>query len=102
LDPFQPDFSYTSRTLAYCLDGQQTGREPDQDFYVAFNAWRQPLPFLLPPAPNGIPGQNWRRVIDTSLASPQDIVDFENAPRLEPGRRYMVAPHAAVVLLAEK
>ena len=41
-----------SRTLAFCLDGTQTGREPDRDFYVACNAWIDPIAFRIPRSPN--------------------------------------------------
>src|SRR5262249_9635051 len=41
----RPDFSPQSRSLALVLDGRRTGREPDQDFYAAFNAWERPLLF---------------------------------------------------------
>lgn len=99
LEPYKPDFSFSSRTLAFCLDGMQTDREEDHDFYVAFNAWGQPLPFRIPPAPNGKP---WRRIIDTSLISPQDIVEMEGAERVTTGRRYMVASHTALVLMSEE
>jgi glycogen operon protein len=98
IEPYQPDFSWTSRTLAFCLDGSQTGRDSDHDFYVAFNSWRQSLSFFIPPAPNGKP---WRRIIDTSLASPQDIVELDQAPPVATARRYLVAPHSALVLLSE-
>src|SRR5262249_10821838 len=40
VEPLKPDFSYTTRTLAFALDGRQTGREADCDFYVAINAWK--------------------------------------------------------------
>jgi glycogen operon protein len=99
IEPYHPDFSWTSRTLAFCLDGAQTGRENDHDFYVAFNSWRQTLPFLIPPAPNGKP---WRRIVDTSLPSPQDIVELDQAPPVTTARRYAVAPHSALVLLSEQ
>src|SRR6185503_4313943 len=52
VEPFRPDFSPGSRTLAFTLDGNQTGREPDRDFYVACNAWSEPLWFGVPPSPS--------------------------------------------------
>ena len=36
---------------------------------MAFNAWKEPLAFALPPPPQG---RRWRRVVDTALASPLD------------------------------
>jgi isoamylase len=98
VEPYHPNFSYTSRTLAFCLDGMQTGRETDNDFYIALNSWRQPTPFRIPPAPNGKP---WRRIIDTSLASPKDFMEPKTAPPIAPFRRYMVPGHSLVVLISE-
>ncbi len=77
LEPFRPDFRYMARTLAFSLDGRQSGRETDCDFYVAMNAWQERLPFRVPPSPTGRP---WRRVIDTALPSPNDLVAEETAP----------------------
>ena len=73
----QPDFSHGSRTLAFALDGSQTGREPDRDFYVACNAWIDTVEFTIPQSPSGSP---WRRVIDTALTPPHDILELEDAP----------------------
>src|SRR5207249_2086744 len=73
-EPGQPDFSPGSRTLAFCLDGSQTAREVDRDFYVACNAWRETVHFRIPAAPSGKP---WRRSIDTSLLAPLDIVGLD-------------------------
>jgi isoamylase len=98
IEPGKPDFSAMSRTLAWCLDGALTGREPDRDFYVACNAWREPLGFGIPDAPNGRP---WRRVIDTALASPQDIVEMDAGPAVAAHSSYRVAPYALLVLIAE-
>src|SRR5262249_49430109 len=79
VEPFTPDFSHDSRTVAYALDGTQTGREPDCDFYVALNAWRERLPFRVPPSPTGRP---WHRVADTAQPSPLDIMAEDAAPRV--------------------
>lgn len=98
VEPFEPDFSSGSRTLALCLDGQQSGRETDRDFYMAFNAWREPLAFRIPRSPNGNP---WRRVIDTGLDSPNDILELDTGPVVAPQERYPLVAHGLVVLIAE-
>jgi isoamylase len=97
-DPGKADFSDQSRSLAMLLDGQKTGREPDRDFYMAFNAWQEGLPFVVPPAPNGRP---WRRVIDTALASPLDVVDLDEGPVVAAGMPYRVSPFSTLVLISE-
>jgi glycogen operon protein len=98
VEPSKPDFSWYSRTVALALDGSRTGREPDRDFYMAFNAWREPLKFTIPPAPRRRP---WRRSIDTALDSPQDIVGLDEGPVIHVGSSYQVAPYSVVVLIAE-
>ena len=97
-EPYRPDFSYHSRTLAAVLDGRRTGREPDCDFYLAFNAWKEPVTFQIPPAPQGRP---WRRVIDTALTPPLDIVPRERGPVIAVGTRYSLAAFSLLVLLSE-
>jgi isoamylase len=95
-EPYKPDFS--SRSIAMVLDGRRTEREPDCDFYMAFNAWRDGVNFTVPPAPQGRP---WRRVVDTAQASPLDIVVREQGPVVEAWSRYWMAPFSLVVLLSE-
>jgi glycogen operon protein len=96
--PFKADFSSWSRSLALALDGRRTGREPDRDIYMAFNAWVGTLNFRIPPSPQGKP---WHRVVDTALASPQDIVGLDEGPRIEVGSTYPVAPFSTLVLISE-
>lgn len=99
VQPYSPDFSFTSRTLAFALDGRYTGREPDHDFYIAMNAWSEPLAFVIPQSPSG---SLWRRVIDTSLQSPRDIMEFTAAPAVTVSQPYLMAPFSMIVLLGEK
>lgn len=94
-----PDFSSQSLTLAFVLDGSQTSREPDRDFYVAMNAAAESRPFEIPPAPSGRP---WRRVIDTGLDSPRDIVAAADGPRIELPAVYALAPFSLIVFMTEE
>jgi glycogen operon protein len=96
--PHQADFGPASRTLAFALDGTQTGREPDRDIYVACNAWINPLDFRIPHSPTG---RQWRRVIDTSLASPKDIVELDEGAPVPFERSYKVEAHSMIVLISE-
>jgi isoamylase len=98
VEPFAPDFSHTSRTLAFCLDGTQTQRERDRDFYVACNGWTGAIGFRVPDSPNG---KLWRRAIDTSLLSPLDILGPDEGPVIPAEMTYRVAPHTMIVLIAE-
>lgn len=103
-EPFQPDWGFTSRTLAFALDGRFTGREHDpdyhidNDFYVAFNAWSEPLTFRVPISPTR---RRWRRLIDTGLPSPDDFHESENGPVIAEGTPYTLAAFGALVLISE-
>jgi len=98
ITPNHPDFSGTARTLAYALDGRATGREEDRDFYVAINAWEEPLDFVIPHSPSG---RRWRRTIDTMMPSPRDILDLDLGPRVAAGSSYRVGTRAMVVMVSE-
>jgi len=98
IEPFEPDFSEKSHSIAFALDGRQTLREPDCDFYVAIHAEMESQNFEVPPSPSGRP---WRRVVDTALASPLDIVAEDGAPLVAFGSQYLVAPFALVVLISK-
>jgi len=98
LEPGQPAFFPGSRSLTFSLDGSQTSREPDRDFHVMCNAGQQPLAFRIPASPSG---RGWRRTVDTALASPLDIVETDDGPRVPFSGTYLVAPFALVILISE-
>jgi len=66
--------------------------------HVILNAYWEPLEFELPPLSNDV-RDPWHRWIDTSLDSPDDIVDWEDAT-LVPGRTYRAEPRSVVLLFA--
>lgn len=85
----QPDLTYDSRSLAFYLRGASAG---DSDLYVMINAWWEPLNFdIQQPGP-------WKRVVDTSLASPNDIVETGQEVPLSDAA-YRVGPRSVVILL---
>jgi glycogen operon protein len=98
IQPGAADFSPTSRTLAFAIDGRLSGRGPDRDFYVACNSWNDTLPFRIPLSPSG---RHWRRLIDTALASPNDIVPEDTGPEVPPATVYALAAHSLLVLISE-
>ena len=83
--------------LVFALDGRKTGREPDADFYVAINAWKEALSFAIPPSPST---REWRRVVDTAKASPDDIVPEHDAPSVASGASEVLAPFSLIVLIS--
>jgi glycogen operon protein len=104
VEPYQPDFGGAARCLAFALDGRFTGREHDldyqidTDFYVAMNAWSEPLRFRIPPAPTR---RRWRRLIDTARPAPEDFVPEGEGPLVPDGPAYTVAPFSTLVLISE-
>ena len=83
------DLSYESRSLAFCLHGAS---QNDDDIYVMINAYWVRLEFQIQEGT----AQEWTRIVDTALASPDDFAD-----RGEPlqALSYSVAPRSVVVLL---
>lgn len=99
VEPGYPDFSLLSRTLAFALDGTQSGREPDRDFYIACNSWREPVPFRIPVSPTG---RRWRRAVDTALDSPNDIAEPDQGQPIASHVLYHVAAHSLLVLISDE
>ncbi len=71
----QPDWSDHSHSVAFTAEI----RKEKVLFHLIFNGYWEPLDFELPPAGNG-DASPWRRWIDTSLDSPNDITPWREAP----------------------
>ena len=91
----QPDWSADSHSLAISLDLPNENRH----YFNIFNAYWEPLDFELPRLNSG-EYHPWRRWIDTSLDSPQDISVGHSAIPV-PGFVYRAAPRSVVVLWAQ-
>jgi isoamylase len=85
----QPDWSDGSHSMA--LGGEL--REEGLRFHLMLNAFWQPLEFELPSPETGV----WRRWIDTSLESPDDIAVWGQAAPIC-GNSYRVADRSVVML----
>lgn len=88
-----PDWSRTSHSLAMHMSCPAD----DLTFYLILNSYREPLEFQLPILRDG--ARQWRRWIDTSLNSPDDIVEWPEAPKI-PGLAYIAAARSVAVLYA--
>jgi isoamylase len=86
----QPDWSSQSHSIALSAELQGEGLL----VYFAFNAYWEPLDFELPRIEGG---KSWKRWIDTSLETPQDIVPWQEALGV-PDHVYRVGPRSVVVL----
>ncbi|HMP41354.1 MAG TPA: isoamylase [Roseiflexaceae bacterium] len=85
-----PDLSFHSHTIAYCLHGEAVD---DDDLYVMINGYVRDLIFTIQEGHAG----EWLRVVDTSLDSPDDIVEPGHEPLLD-GLEYTVHSRSVVVL----
>ena len=88
----QPDWSDHSHSVALSAELPIEALQ----VYCIFNAYWDPLDFDLPQMGKE---NSWRRWIDTFLKAPDDIVSWQDAPRV-PGHRYRVGPRSVVVLWA--
>jgi isoamylase len=86
------DLSPDSRSLAFCLRGAS---QADDDIYVMINAYWQELHFQIQ---EGAP-QDWTRIVDTGLPSPDDFSEY-GLPLQQ--SIYRVAPRSIVVLVRAK
>jgi isoamylase len=86
----QPDWSQDSHSLAFEL----TNPDDKEHLYIILNAYWKPLEFELPPLPAS---KRWQRVVDTSLASPNDFADpAVKFPKSK--RSYHAQARSAVIL----
>jgi glycogen operon protein len=86
----QPDWGDGSHAIAF---GTELKKEKVL-IHLMMNAYWEPLEFELPP----IAGP-WKRWIDTSLPSPQDIVEWQRAPAVA-GTTYRTGARSVVTLYA--
>jgi glycogen operon protein len=90
----QPDWGDSSHSLAVTAEA----RNEKLLVHLILNAYWESLEFELPGAGHD-DGDSWHRWIDTTLDSPQDIVEWGTAPTV-PGGTYRAGPRSVVVLFA--
>ncbi|MFO0844659.1 MAG: glycogen debranching protein GlgX [Gemmataceae bacterium] len=91
----QPDWGEHSHGVALTGELLKEGLT----FHLILNAYWEPLEFELPAAADG---EAWRRWIDTSLDSPQDIVPWPEAPALAAGTYRVGGRSVAMLYRREK
>jgi glycogen operon protein len=89
----EPDWSHPSRSLVFHLRGQSG----QPDFFVIFNAHWETQRHQLPHYPG-----HWRRLVDTNLPAPHDMVEESEAVPVNPGDHYLVSPRSTVILLSHR
>ncbi|MDE2455483.1 MAG: glycogen debranching enzyme, partial [Burkholderiales bacterium] len=92
--PGAPDFGPDSHSLALSA----SSLSGDLLMYFALNAWWNDLDFELPALPAWA-ASGWRRVIDSARDAPDDLLDFNRAPRA-PGPLQRVGARSVMVLFA--
>jgi isoamylase len=90
-----PDWGDSSHSVAFTVEL----RHEMLFMHVIQNAFWGPLVFDLPQAMDGREIA-WRRWIDTALDSPNDIVDWQNAPPHK-GYTYCAEARSVAVLIAD-
>ena len=88
----QPDWSHHSHSIAFTIQSLSG----DVMTHYILNAHCEALEFDLPKVKHG---SYWRRWIDTSLESPDDICDLSDAS-VAVNDQYLVQPRSTVVLIA--
>jgi isoamylase len=88
----QPDWSAGSHSVALHAEA----RDENLLLYIMLNAFWEPLEFELPATSSA---NSWRRWIDTSLDSPDDIVEWHTAPSVITPV-YRAQAHSVCVLYA--
>ena len=90
----QPDWGKDSHSLAFSVRGRR------EFFHIILNAFWEELEFDLPPVPRGAQ-TGWRRIIDTTMPSPEDFCGFQRAPVIRQ-MKYKSGPRSVVVLAVER
>jgi glycogen operon protein len=88
----QPDWGSESHSIAFTLHSFASSELR----YIAINAYWKPLEFELSPV-TGKPDAGWLRLIDTSLQSPDDILEEATGAPVA-AQKYLVNPQSIVML----
>jgi glycogen operon protein len=92
----QPDWSDQSHSVAFSA----VTHNGNLEFYLILNAYWEALDFELPRVEE--PNEDaWRRSVDTALESPEDIVEWQDAPAVR-GASYRAGPRSVVVLFRHR
>jgi glycogen operon protein len=86
-----PDWAEYSHSLAFTA----VNSAKNLLTHVMMHAYTEPLQFEIPPTA----ANQWRRCIDTFLESPEDILEWDDAPVVQ-AHKYLVQPHSIVVLFS--
>ena len=92
----QPDWSYDSRSLAVHYAANKENK--DTDIFIIFNAHWEERRFELPKLSSS---KTWRRVMDTTLPPPHDIVEEGKEVALDMQDYYLAGARSVVLLIGK-
>ncbi|MDR2659767.1 MAG: glycogen debranching protein GlgX [Spirochaetaceae bacterium] len=95
------DWERKDTCFALYMDGTKAdilADRDDNDFYIMFNAGVNDCKFIICPPPAG---KGWRRAVDTSLTSPDDIKLPDEQDDLCKTNEYLVRGRSIVILLSK-
>jgi len=92
------DWSESSKSLAFFLDGKGAEGSPDNDFFIMLNGDLTKEERFTAPNPKN--NQRWRKIIDTAAPPPMDILEDNRGIVLTSNKSITVKPMAAVVLIS--
>jgi isoamylase len=95
-EPNKPNFSHDSHAIGLLLDGKQTGREGDCDFFMFFNSGDSDVEVRLPKSHNG---GDWRMVINTALPSSEDLLDDTTDKKMKRNTTVQITHKSLVVAI---
>jgi isoamylase len=98
--PNTADWSAHALALAMRIHGAAPEAAPgtdDNELYALFNSWSEAIEFTLPELDDE---RSWHRVIDTSLAEPDEIVGDEDTAEALDEATYPLPAHSVAVLVA--
>ncbi len=100
IEPWQPDWSETSQSLAFLLCGRHSRAigGPEHFIYCAFNSFYQPLNFGLPLLPRGM---CWHQFANTGVPSPADICDTGEEVLLKNQKEISILERSCVILVGK-
>jgi glycogen operon protein len=98
--PWHPDWSGTSRTLAFMICGRhhEMMGGGSNFIYAVFNMYHEPLNFGLPVLPKNM---RWYRFADTGLPMPDDICEPGREAALRIQKSYTVKEWSVAILLGK-
>jgi glycogen operon protein len=96
-----PDWETIGSCIAFRMDGSKAevlADQDDNDFFIMFNGGEGDRLFAVAPPPAG---KCWMRMADTSLPSPQDIMEPGAEAPLGDSKSYMVKNRSIVIFISK-